>query len=74
MRLMITLHLLGVRLVRETENLVARERELLRTQGRSERGSVTIENVLWAVAVIAIAAIVITAITSYVTTQAGKIK
>jgi len=74
MRLMITLHLLGVRLVRETENLVARERELFRTQGRSERGSVTIENVLWAVAVIAIAAIVITAITSYVTTQAGKIR
>jgi heme/copper-type cytochrome/quinol oxidase subunit 2 len=74
MRLMITLHLLGVRLVRETENLVTRERELLRTQGRSERGSVTIENVLWAVAVIAIAAIVITAITSYVTTQAGKIR
>ncbi|WP_375424844.1 hypothetical protein [uncultured Friedmanniella sp.] len=74
MRLMITLHLLGVRLARETENLVARERELLRTQGRSERGSVTIENVLWAVAVIAIAAIVITAITSYVTTQAGKIR
>lgn len=74
MRLMITLHLLGVRLVRETENLVTRERELLRTQGRSERGSVTIENVLWAVAVIAIAAIVITAITAYVTTQAGKIK
>lgn len=74
MRLIIILHLLGVRLVRETENLVARERELLRTQGRSERGSVTIENVLWAVAVIAIAAIVITAITSYVTTQAGKIK
>lgn len=60
--------------MRETENLVARERELLRTQGRSERGSVTIENVLWAVAVIAIAAIVITAITSYVTTQAGKIR
>lgn len=74
MRLMITLHLLGVRLVRETENLVTRQRELLRTQGRSERGSVTIENVLWAVAVIAIAAIVITAITSYVTTQAGKIR
>lgn len=74
MRLMITLHLLGVRLVRETENLVTRERELLRAQGRSERGSVTIENVLWAVAVIAIAAIVITAITSYVTTQAGKIR
>lgn len=74
MRLMITLHLLGVRLVRQTENFVTRERELLRTQGRSERGSVTIENVLWAVAVIAIAAIVITAITSYVTTQAGKIR
>jgi len=40
----------------------------------SERGSVTIEQVIWAVAIIGIVAIVVTAITSYVTAQAGKIK
>jgi choline-glycine betaine transporter len=39
-----------------------------------ERGSVTTEHVLWAVAVIAIAAIVVTAVRTYVTTQAGNIK
>lgn len=50
--------------------LDARHRELT----RSERGSVTIEQVIWAVAVIAIVAIVVTAITGYVTAQAGKIK
>ncbi|WP_152191179.1 hypothetical protein [Georgenia satyanarayanai] len=38
-----------------------------------ERGSVTIEHVLWAVAVIAIVAIVVAAITNYVTTQSGRI-
>lgn len=41
--------------------------------GRPERGSVTVEHVLWAVAVIAIVGIVVAAITSYVTTQAGLI-
>ena len=39
----------------------------------SERGSVTIEQVLWAVAVIAIVGIVVLAVTNYVTTQAAKI-
>ena len=38
-----------------------------------ERGSVTIEQVLWAVAVIAIVGIVVVAITNYVTTEAAKI-
>jgi heme/copper-type cytochrome/quinol oxidase subunit 2 len=46
----------------------------LRTARRNERGSVTTEHVLWAVAVIAIVGIVVAAVTSYVTTQAGKIK
>jgi heme/copper-type cytochrome/quinol oxidase subunit 2 len=41
---------------------------------RSERGSVTIEHVLWAVAVIAIVAIVVAAVRAYVTTQAGNIQ
>jgi len=46
----------------------------LRTARRSERGSVTTEHVLWAVAVIAIVGIVVAAVTSYVQTQSGKIK
>jgi hypothetical protein len=41
---------------------------------RDERGSVTMEQVLWAVAVIVIVGIVVTAITAYVTNQAAKIK
>lgn len=43
-------------------------------RGRRERGSVTTEHVLWAVAVIAIVGIVAAAVKSYVTTQAGNIK
>lgn len=46
----------------------------LRKASRSERGSVTVEHVLWAVAVIAIVGIVVAAITSYVTKQSGNIK
>ena len=41
---------------------------------RSERGSVTTEHVLWAVAVIAIVGIVVAVLKAYVTTQAGNIK
>ena len=40
----------------------------------SERGSVTTEHVLWAVAVIAIVGIVVAAVKTYVTTQAANIK
>lgn len=39
----------------------------------AERGSVTIEHVLWAVAVIAIVGIVVAAITVYVQNQSGLI-
>ena len=38
-----------------------------------ERGSVTIEHVLWAVAVIAIVGVVVAAINAYVNSQAGLI-
>ena len=41
---------------------------------RDERGSVTMEQVLWAVAVIVIVGIVVAAITAYVTNEAAKIK
>lgn len=59
-----TLHTLGV-------DLADRARASLAT--KSERGSETIEKVLWAVAVIAIVAIVVTAIRAYVTSEAAKI-
>jgi len=45
-----------------------------RLRARSERGSVTTEHVLWAVAVIAIVGIVVAAIKAYVESQAGNIK
>ncbi len=41
---------------------------------RRERGSVTVENVIWALAVIAIAGIVVAAITSYVGGKAAEIE
>lgn len=45
-----------------------------RLHRRDEHGSVTIEYVLWAVAVIAIVAIVVAAVKAYVTSQAGNIQ
>jgi heme/copper-type cytochrome/quinol oxidase subunit 2 len=45
-----------------------------RLRARDEHGSVTTEHVLWAVAVIAIVAIVVAAVKAYVTSQAGNIK
>lgn len=41
---------------------------------QSQRGSVTTEYVLWAVAVIAIVGIVVAAVRAYVTSRAGDIK
>ena len=46
----------------------------LRPPRRDERGSVTTEHVLWAVAVIAIVGIVVAAVKAYVENQAGNIK
>lgn len=45
-----------------------------RMRARPERGSVTTEHVLWAVAVIAIVGVVVAAVKAYVTAQAGNIK
>lgn len=45
-----------------------------RHRPRDEEGSVTMEHVLWAVAVIAIVGIVVVAVKAYVTSQAGNIK
>ena len=45
-----------------------------RLRPRDERGSVTTEHVLWAVAVIGIVGIVVAAVKAYVESQAGNIK
>jgi hypothetical protein len=44
------------------------------TKNRDERGSVTIEQVLWAGAVIVIVGIVVAAIKFFVTSESAKIK
>ena len=46
---------------------------IIKSPALRERGSVTMENVIWALAVIAIAGVVIVAITSYVTTRANEL-
>jgi hypothetical protein len=61
-------------LAHHIQEYVAQQWQVLRLASRSDRGSVTIEQVIWAVAVIGIVAIVVTAITNYVTTKAGQIK
>lgn len=63
---LVTLHLAGIALLKQLEDRT--------TKRRDGRGSVTIEQVIWAVAVLAIAAIVYAAIKAFVTTESGKIK
>lgn len=65
-RFVITLYVGWLALVARTESRTAR--------GRDERGSVTMEQVLWAVAMIAIVGIVVAAIKTYVTSEAAKIR
>ena len=50
------------------------EKASTKAHGDPELGSVTIENVLWAVASIAFAGIVVAVIKTYVTSKAGEIK
>ena len=64
---LLMLHLLGLR-------LNDRLRQALEAKAKdTERGSVTIEQVAWAAAVIAIVAIAVAAIKAYVTTQVGRL-
>jgi hypothetical protein len=68
-----TLHTLGVHLHHTTTTTTSTA--TARRRGRDgERGAVTIENVLWAVAAIAFTGIVVAAITAYVVTKAGLIR
>ena len=65
---LITLHLLGAPAER-----IGCEQALEAKRRDPERGSVTIEQVAWAAAVIAIVAIAVAAIRAYVTTQVGRL-
>ena len=61
------LHLLGLRLNDQLRQALDARAE------DPERGSVTIEQVAWAAAVIAIVAVAVAAIRAYVTTQVGRL-
>ena len=83
-KLLLTLHLWGLALLTRaldraagTITVARRKRHQLgprRHRVRDERGSVTIEQVIWATAVIVIVGIVVAAITAYVRTKSGEIK
>jgi hypothetical protein len=64
---LLMLHLLGLRLSDQLRQALAVKAE------DPERGSVTIEQVAWAAAVIAIVAIAVAAIKAYVTSQVGRL-
>ena len=67
LKLFITLQVTALAVITCVENRIVKHR-------RDERGSVTIEQVIWAGAVILIVGIVVAAISAYVTSEAGKIK
>jgi hypothetical protein len=64
---LLMLHLFGLRLSDQLRQALDAKAE------DPERGSVTIEQVAWAAAVIAIVAIAVTAIKAYVTSQVGRL-
>lgn len=66
LKLFIALQLAALTAIASLEDRVTRKRD--------ERGSVTIQEVLWAVAAIAIVGIVVAAIRAFVTSESGKIK
>ena len=68
-------HILGIWLTLgyRVETLLGHQ-QLVLARRRDERGSITIEQALWAVAIIALVGIVVAAITAYVTSKSGNIK
>ena len=66
LKLFIALQLAALTMLTTLEDRVTRKRD--------ERGSVTIEQVIWAGAVIVIVGVVVAAIKAFVTSESGKIK
>jgi len=81
-KLPLTLHLWGIALLEHTlgctlgraSTTLATARAERTWRRRDERGSVTIEQVIWAGAVIVIVGVVVAAITAFVKSESGKIK
>jgi len=67
LKLLITLQVTALAVIASTEDRIVKHRG-------DERGSVTIEQVIWAGAVILIVGIVVAAIRAFVTSEAGKIR
>ncbi|WKN46686.1 hypothetical protein [Nocardioides sp. Arc9.136] len=67
LKLFITLQVTALAVIASMEDRIVKHRP-------DERGSVTIEQVIWAGAVIFIVGIVVAAIRAFVTSEAGKIK
>ena len=53
---------------------VAGQRRVLRTAMSDERGSVTIEHVLWAIAVLGFVTLVVAAIGAFINAKVGEIR
>jgi hypothetical protein len=68
--LIATMHILGAQL---QDQLQERAHTTLEQRHR-DRGSVSMDQVIWAVAVIAIAGVVVAAVTAYVKKKAGQIQ
>lgn len=68
-QLFATLQVLGAQAMRYLDDQVD-----VVSRARADRGSITIEQVLWAVAIIALAGTVIGIVTSYVKGKANEIK
>jgi hypothetical protein len=66
LKLCITLQVTMLAVIASLEDRIVKHRD--------ERGSVTIEQVIWAGAVIVIVGIVVAAIKAFVTIESGKIK
>lgn len=71
--LIATLHTLGIRLTDKSLELSDRAKKTLRERD-NEAGSLTMENVLWAVAIIVIVGIAVGAITAYVRSKSNSLK
>lgn len=71
--LLLTLHVWGITLLDQRLDQATTTLKVHRG-ARDERGSVTIEQVIWAGAVIVIVGIVVAAITAFVRSESAKIK
>lgn len=74
-KLFITLHLLALRLAAPINHRLDQAHTTLRrARDKDERGSLTLEQVIWAAVLIGLALAVVAAITAYVNKEKSKIQ